>query len=224
MKWLYEKLTDLKDEGYKAFQSKLVPNVSPDAIIGVRTPALRALAKEINRGEKREEFLSALPHGYYEENLIHMFVISEERDFDECIRLHEEFLPFVDCWPVSDQSSPKVFGKNHTALIPYLKKWISSDHVYTARFGIRILMNEFLGKDFKEEYSDLVANKKGDDYYLKMMIAWYFATALCKNYDEIVKYLEDRRLEEWVHKKTIQKAMESFRISDEHKAYLKSLK
>ena len=136
----------------------------------------------------------------------------------------ENFLPFVDCWCVSDQSSPKVFKKNHQKLLPFIKKWIASDHVYTARFGIRILMNEFLDEDFQTEYLELVSAKKGDDYYLKMMIAWYFATALAKQYDESVKFIENKKLDKWTHNKAIQKAIESFRVSDEHKQYLKTLK
>ena len=146
------------------------------------------------------------------------------KDFDECVEAVEAFLPYVDCWPVSDQATPKAFAKNHQKLLPYIRKWIASDHVYTARFGIRMLMNEFLGDDFKDEYPELVANKKGDDYYLKMMIAWYFATALAKKYNETIPFFEQRRLDEWVHRKAIQKAVESYRVSDEHKEYLKSLR
>ncbi|MBQ4369452.1 MAG: DNA alkylation repair protein, partial [Oscillospiraceae bacterium] len=132
--------------------------------------------------------------------------------------------PYVDCWPVSDQSTPKAFAKNHERLLPYVRKWIASEHVYTARFGIRMLMNEYLGEDFREEYPELAASKKGEDYYLKMMIAWYFATALAKRYDETVPYFENRRLDEWVHKKAIQKALESYRVTAEHKEYLKTLR
>jgi hypothetical protein len=146
------------------------------------------------------------------------------KDFDTCVREVEKFLPYVDCWPVSDQSTPKVFSKNHEKILPNIRKWIASEHVYTARFGIRMLMNEFLGDDFRKEYLKLVADKKGDDYYLKMMIAWYFATALAKKYDETIPYFEKHRLDEWVHKKAIQKALESYRVSEEHKEYLKSLK
>ena len=146
------------------------------------------------------------------------------RNFNECVQAVEVFLPYIDCWPVSDQATPKAFAKNHQKLLPYIRKWIASDHVYTARFGIRMLMNEFLGEDFQEEYLDLVANKKGEDYYLKMMVAWYFATALAKRYDETIPFFENRRLDEWVHRKAIQKAVESYRVSDEHKEYLKSLR
>lgn len=221
---LYDILNKIKDDDYKKFQAKLVPNIPPETIIGVRTPQMRKIAKDVFESDYRDEFLNDLPHKYYEENLIHFFMLAMIRDFDECVEKVELFLPYVDCWPVSDQATPKSFKKNHQKLLPYIKKWISSQHVYTARFGIRMLMNEYLGEDFKEEYLELVACKKGEDYYLKMMIAWYFATALAKRYDESVKYIENRRLDEWVHKKAIQKALESYRVEDEHKKYLKSLK
>ena len=221
---VYEKLLTVKDDEYREFQVKLVPNISPDSILGVRTPDMRKIAKEVSQSDERDSFLKELPHKYYEENLVHFFIISTIKDFDECIAAVETFLPYIDCWPVSDQSSPKVFKKNHNKLLPYIRKWIASAHVYTARFGIRMLMNEYLGDDFKEEYLELAASNKGEDYYLKMMVAWYFATALAKRYDESVKYIEERKLDEWVHKKAIQKAVESYRVSDEHKQYLKSFR
>ena len=221
---VYDKLQEVKDDEYRQFQVRLVPNIPADTIIGVRTPQMRKIAKEMFESEYRNDFLNDLPHKYYEENLIHFFIIAMIKDFDECVQAVETFLPYVDCWPVSDQASPKSFKKNHQKLLPYIKKWIASDHVYTARFGIRMLMNEFLGEDFREEYLELVAAKKGDDYYLKMMTAWYFATALAKQYDESVKYIEERKLDEWVHKKAIQKAVESYRVTDEHKDYLKSFR
>lgn len=146
------------------------------------------------------------------------------KDFDECVKRTEMFLPYVNCWPASDQATPKSFKKNHQKVLPYIKKWIDSSHVYTARFGIRMLMNEFLDEDFSEEYLEIVSKKKGDDYYLKMMVAWYFATALAKKYDETIKYFENHLLDEWVHKKAIQKAIESYRVSDDHKEYLKTLR
>ena len=218
---VYEMLLEAKDDKYREFQAKLVPNVSPDTIIGVRTPDMRKIAKEVFNSPEKEEFLKELPHKYYEENLVHFFIIAMIKDFDECIEKVEEFLPYVDCWPVSDQATPKSFKKNHAKLLPYIRNWIASDHVYTARFGIRMLMNEFLDDDFKDEYLELVASKEGDDYYLKMMVAWYFATALAKKYDESVKYIEGRKLDDWIHKKAIQKAVESFRVTDEHKEHLK---
>lgn len=218
---VYEMLLEAKDDKYRDFQAKLVPNVSPDTIIGVRTPDMRKIAKEVFNSPEKDEFLKELPHKYYEENLVHFFIIAMIKDFDECIEKVEEFLPYVDCWPVSDQATPKSFKKNHAKLLPYIRNWIASDHVYTARFGIRMLMNEFLDDDFKDEYLELVASKEGDDYYLKMMVAWYFATALAKKYDESVKYIEGRKLDDWIHKKAIQKAVESYRVTDEHKEHLK---
>lgn len=221
---VYEMLLSAKDEQYQAFQAKLVPNIPAETILGVRTPQMREIAKKVAASAERDAFLKSLPHKYYEENLIHFFVLSLMKDFDECVKAVEEFLPYVDCWPVSDQATPKSFCKNHKRLLPYIRKWIDSDHIYTARFGMRMLMNEFLGDDFKEEYLSWVADKKGEDYYLKMMQAWYFATALAKQYDASVKYIEERKLDEWVHKKAIQKAVESFRVSDAHKEYLKSFR
>ena len=221
---LYDRLMEVKDDAYREFQVKLVPNIPPETILGVRTPQMRAIAKEVFESPDRDAFLDALPHSYYEENLIHFFVLAMIKDFDACVQSVDVFLPYVDCWPVSDQATPKTFRKNHSRLLPYIEKWIASEHVYTARFGLRMLMNEFLDADFREEYLDLAASKKGDDYYLKMMVAWYFATALAKRYDETVPYFENHRLEEWVHKKAIQKALESYRVSDAHKVYLKTLK
>ncbi len=221
---LYERLIEEQDEGYRAFQVKLVPNIPPESILGVRTPQLRAIAKELFASGERVAFLRDLPHRYYEENLVHFFVLSRIRDFDRCVQGVEAFLPYVDCWPVSDQATPKVFSRNHEKLLPYVKKWIASEQVYTARFGIRMLMNEYLGEDFREEYLELVAAKRGEDCYLKMMAAWYFATALAKRYEETLPYFEERRLEEWVHKKAIQKALESYRVTDAHKETLKSLR
>ena len=221
---VYERLLKVQDKEYRDFQIKLVPNISPDAMIGVRTPDMRNIAKEVFKSDERDAFLKELPHKFYEENLVHFFFIAMIKDFDECVKAVDEFLPYVDCWPVSDQATPKSFKKNHEKLLPHIKKWIASDHVYTARFGIRMLMNEFLGDDFKKEYLELVASKRGEDYYLKMMVAWYFATALAKQYDESVKYIEERKLDDWVLKKAIQKAVESYRVTDEHKEYLKTFR
>ncbi len=215
---------EVKDDEYREFQAKLVPNIEEKTILGVRTPDMRRIAKEVSAADYREDFLKDLPHRYYEENLVHFFVIALIRDFDDCVRAVDEFLPYVDCWPVSDQSSPKVFKKNHSKLLPHIRKWIASEHVYTARFGIRMLMNEFLGEDFREEYLELAASNQGEDYYLRMMVAWYFATALAKRYEESIKYIEEEKLDEWVRKKAIQKALESYRVSEEHKKYLKSLR
>lgn len=221
---VYERLSACRDEEYRDFQSKLVPNIPKETVLGVRTPDMRKIAKEIKGTEDAEAFLSQLPHEYYEENLVHFFLIAEIRDFDECVKAVETFLPYVDCWPVCDQSSPRAFARNHERLLPFIKKWIGSEDVYTARFGIRMLMNEFLGEDFRPEYLEWVAAVKGEDYYVKMMVAWYFATALAKRYDESIVFIEERRLEPWTHKKAIQKALESYRVSDEHKEYLKTLR
>jgi len=221
---VYEELCKVKDDKYKEFQSALVPNISKDTILGVRTPEMRKIAKDMFNTDEGKKFLKKLPHKYYEENLVHFFMIAMIKDFDECVKETERFLPYIDCWPVCDQSSPKAFKKKHDELLPLIKKWIDSDHVYTSRFGMRMLMNEFLGEDFKPEYLKWVASKKGDDYYLKMMIAWYFATALAKQYEATIPFFEKHILDDWCHKKAIQKAVESFRVSDEHKEYLKTLR
>lgn len=223
-----ERLFQYQDKEYREFQSRLVPNISKDSMIGVRTPQMRSIAKDFFGTESAASFLIELPHKYYEENMIHFFLLSMIKDFDQCVEELEIFLPYIDCWPVCDQSSPKTFKKNHEKLLPLIKKWISSEHIYTARFGMRMLMNEFLDSDFKSEYLSWVADKKSpsglDDYYLKMMQAWYFATALAKQYDQSIIYIEKHKLDAWTHNKAIQKAIESFRVSDEHKEYLRSLK
>lgn len=221
---VYERLIACSDEQYKAFQSKLVPNIPEETVLGVRTPEMRRIAREIRGTEEAEGFLAELPHRYYEENLVHFFLIAMIKDFDQCVQAVETFLPYVDCWPVCDQSTPKVFARNHEKLLPLIQKWMSSAHVYTVRFGIRILMNEFLGEDFKPEHLGWVAAMHGEDYYIRMMVAWYFATALAKQYDESVVYIEEHRLDPWTHKKAIQKAVESFRVTDAHKEYLKTLR
>ncbi len=221
---IYDRLVQYQDEKYREFQSKLVPNIPKETILGVKTPQMRAIAKAVAGTPEAEEFLRTLPHAYYEENLVHFFLLAGIKDFDACVEAVERFLPYVDCWPVCDQSSPKVFTKHHDRLLPYICKWIASDHVYTSRFGMRMLMNEFLGGDFKKEYLGWVAEKQGDDYYLKMMVAWYFATALAKQYDASIVYFEQKKLDPWTHKKAIQKAIESFRVSEGHKEYLKTLR
>ena len=221
---VFERLSELGSETYRDFQSKLVPNIPKETILGVKTPDMRKIAKEIRGTDEEKAFLAELPHKYYEENLVHFFLISMIRDFDECAKMVEAFLPYVNCWPVCDQSSPKAFAKNHERLLPLIRKWIGADHVYTVRFGIRMLMNEFLGEDFRPEYLEWVAGITGEDYYIRMMVAWYFATALAKQYDYSVVYIEDRRLEPWTHRKAIQKAVESYRVSDVHKEHLKSFR
>ena len=219
-----ETLFSLRDEKFAAFQARLIPNVAPERIIGVRTPALRKLAKTLRGSGEAEEFLKALPHDFFEENNLHAFLLCEMKDFDACVQAVEDFLPYVDNWATCDQMSPRVFRKNKQALLPYIRCWIASERCYTRRFGTGMLMSHFLDEDFREEYLRLVSDKRSEEYYVNMMIAWYFATALAKQYEAALPYLENRRLDPWVHNKTIQKAVESFRVSDEHKACLKTLK
>ena len=221
---IQKQLFSMQDLRYKAFHSKLIPTVDPERIIGIRTPVLRKFAKEFAKSEDSEKFLADLPHTYYEENNLHAFLLEKVRDFDAAIRLSEEFLPYIDNWATCDMYSPKGFEKNKPKILPYVKKWIKSDHTYTIRYGIGILMKLFLDEDFDEDYLEQVASVKSDQYYVNMMIAWYFATALSKQYNSAVKYLTEKRLDAWVHNKTIQKAVESYRIPREIKDYLRTLK
>ena len=219
-----ETLFSLRDEKFAAFQARLIPNVAPERVIGVRTPALRKLAKTLRGSGQAEEFLKALPHEFFEENNLHAFLLCEMKDFEACVQAVEDFLPYVDNWATCDQMSPGVFRKNKQALLPPIRRWIASEQCYTRRFGIGMLMSHFLDEDFREEYLSLVSDIRSEEYYVNMMIAWYFATALAKQYEAALPYLENRRLDPWVHNKTIQKAVESFRVSDEHKACLRALK
>ena len=219
-----EELFNLQDKKYGEFQVKLIPTVDPKSIIGVRTPELRKLVKEIIKSNDYESFLDNLPHKYFEENQLHAFIISEIKDYDSCISYINKFLPFVDNWATCDQMSPKIFKKNHDKLLGHIKLWIKSKDTYTIRFGIGMLMEHFLNEDFKDEYLSLVASIKSEEYYVNMMKAWYFATALAKQYDSAIVYLEKKELDVWTHNKTIQKAIESYRITDKQKEYLRSLK
>ena len=219
-----ETLFSLREEEYAAFQAKLIPNVAPERVIGVRTPALRKLAKTLRGSGQAEEFLKALPHEFFEENNLHAFLLCEMKDFEACVQAVEDFLPYVDNWATCDQMSPGVFRKNKQALLPPIRRWIASEQCYTRRFGIGMLMSHFLDEDFREEYLSLVSDIRSEEYYVNMMIAWYFATALAKQYEAALPYLENRRLDPWVHNKAIQKALESFQVSDGHKTYLKTLK
>ncbi len=219
--------TDLftnQDIKYRDFQSQLIPNVAEDYFIGVRTPILRKLAKHYVKQADISTFLAELPHKYFDENQMHAFIISEIKDFEACIRELEIFLPYVDNWATCDQMSPKCFKKNRKQLAPYLIKWIKADDTYTVRFAIVTLMSHFLDEDFDESYLKLVSEVKSDEYYINMAIAWYFATALAKQYDKTLPYIENKSLGMWVHNKAIQKAIESYRVTEEHKLYLKSLK
>ena len=178
-----ETLFSLRDEKFAAFQARLIPNVAPERIIGVRTPALRKLAKTLRGSGEAEEFLKALPHEFFEENHLHAFLLCEMKDFDACVQAVEDFLPYVDNWATCDQMSPRVFRKNKQALLPYIRCWIASERCYTRRFGTGMLMSHFLDEDFREEYLRLVSDKRSEEYYVNMMIAWYFATALAKQYE-----------------------------------------
>lgn len=213
-----------QDVKYRDFQSKLTPTIEVNTAIGVRTPVLRKLAKDYIKRQDVDEFLADLPHKYFDENQLHAFILSEIKDFDECMGKLERFLPFVDNWATCDQMSPKCFKKNHEKLLPYLNKWIKSDDIYTVRFAIVTLMSHFLDDDFDEGYLKLVSDIKSDEYYINMAIAWYFATALAKQYDKTIPYIENKTLDVWTHNKAIQKSIESYRVTAEHKEYLKSLK
>ena len=218
-----DELFKLQDTKYRDFQAKLIPTVKSDTVIGVRTPQLRSLAKEIVK-EDYESFINDLPHKYFDENQLHAFILSEIKDYDECINYINKFLPYVDNWATCDQMSPKVFKKHHTELLDQIKVWIKSKDTYTIRFGIGMLMQHYLDDDFKPEYIKWVSNVKSDEYYVNMMIAWYFATALTKQYKDAILYIENNKLDTWVHNKAIQKACESFRVTNEHKKYLRTLK
>ena len=217
-------LFKMQDIAYRDFNSKLIPTVDKSLFIGVRTPELRKYAKQLAKREDIEEFLHLLPHKYFDENQLHAFIISEIKDFKNCIDEINRFLPYIDNWATCDQLSPKVFKKHHNELFEYIKDWLKSDKVYTLRFGIGMLMEHFLDEDFDILYPETVSKIRSGEYYINMMIAWYFATALAKRYESILPFIEKRSLDIWTHNKAIQKAVESLRISDEKKEYLKNLK
>ena len=217
-------LFDLQDREYRDFQAKLIPSASADKMIGVRTPALRKFAKDLAKREEIGGFLNDLPHRYFDENQLHAFIISQLKDYEQCMDEVIRFLPYIDNWATCDQLSPKVFRKHRPKLIDQIRKWIISDRTYTIRFGIGMLMEHFLDEDYDPAYPEMVACIRSDEYYVNMMIAWYFATALAKQYDSILPFIKNRRLDPWTHNKTIQKARESYRISPEQKEYLKALK
>lgn len=221
---IIRQMFDLQDEAYKQFQCKLMPTIDPNTVIGIRTPQLRKLANNLVGSEAASEFISTLPHQYYEENNLHGFLIEKIKDYDECVAALNQFLPYVDNWSTCDMMSPKAFKKHPPQLIEQIKLWLSSDHTYTVRFGIKLLMSLYLDEYFQPEYLELTAGICSDEYYIKMMIAWYFATALAKQYDAALPYITQRRLDKWTHNKTIQKSIESYRITDQQKIYLKSLK
>ncbi len=224
MEAITQKLFELADVKYRDFQANLLPTVDKATIIGVRTPALRKLAKEMAGSAKAAAFMLELPHTYYDENQLHTFLISFCKDYDICIAQIEAFLPYIDNWATCDQLSPKILQKNPEDLLLHIKKWLASEHTYTIRFGMEMLMSFYLEAKFQPEYLAWVAGVQSEEYYVKMMVAWYFATALAKQYDAAIPYLEQHKLEQWTHRKTIQKACESYRITAEQKAYLRTLR
>ena len=214
-------LISMGEGEYREFSSKLMPTVEKSKVIGIRIPILRNFAKEL---ENYEDFLNDLPHKYFEENNLHAFLIERERDFDRCIELIDAFLPYIDNWATCDSMKPKVLKKEPKKLLKHIKKWIKSKEVYTVRYAINLLMSFYLDDNFDKDHLMIVANVKSGEYYINMMRAWYFATALAKRYKETIPYIENDELDTWTHNKIIQKSIESFRISKEQKQYLKTLK
>lgn len=214
----------MQDPAYRDFHSKLIPDVDPARIIGVRTPQLRKYAKTLAKTPEAAEYLRILPHQYYDENNLHGFLIESIRDYDACMAAVNRFLPYVDNWATCDLMAPAVFKKHLPELLEQIRVWIASDHTYTVRFGIGMLMRFYLDDAFSGEYPELVAGVRSEEYYVRMMAAWYFATALAKQYDAVLPYLTEKRLDMWTHNKTIQKAVESYRITPEQKDYLRSLR
>ena len=219
-----ERLFSEQDLEYKQFQLKLMPGVKEEKVIGVRTPILRKLAKEYVKHEDIDTFLRSVPHEYYDEYNLAGFIISELKDYDKVIEYIDLQLPFVDNWATCDLLSPKVFKKNRDKLKIDIEHWFSSNEVYTKRFAIEMIMSHYLDEDFDESYFPRIAEIRSDEYYINMMIAWFFATALAKRWDSAIKIIKNRKLQEWTHRKTIQKAIESYRITNEQKEYLRTLK
>ena len=221
---LQRSLFELQDLKYRDFQSKLLPKTEKEKIIGVRTPILRKFAKEFAQTKEAQKFLQELPHQYYEENNLHLMLVTQIRDYKKCLKEVTQFLPYIDNWATCDLPLPKCFEKHKAELIVDVKNWIVSNDTYTIRYGIGVLLRLYLDEDFKDEYPKLVSAVISDEYYVNMMIAWYFATALAKQWEAVIGHLKDRKLPEWVHRKTIQKAIESNRITEEQKAELRGLR
>ena len=219
-----KELFDNQDIKYRDFQKKLIPTVDPDSVIGVRTPKLRDMAKVYLKRDDIDDFLSVLPHEYFDENQLHAFILSGMKDYEKCLSGVGSFLPFVDNWATCDQMSPKVFKKHRQELLKTINKWLKSKETYTVRFAIGMLMEHFLDEDFDIKYLQKISGLRSDEYYINMMIAWYFATALAKQYDAVIPFIEDKKLDPWTHNMAIRKSTESYRISPEQKQYLKSLK
>ena len=224
MEEIRKTLFELQDMEYRDFHSRLIPDIDKENIIGVRMPVLRKYAKSIVGTELAEHFLAKLPHRFYEENNLHMMLVTWIKDYEKCLLEIERFLPYIDNWATCDFPAPKCFEKHREELMPVIKKWISSGKTYTVRYGIGMLMRLYLDEDFDPGYVELVAGVRSEEYYVNMMIAWYMATALAKQWDTVIPYIEEHRMADWVHRKTIQKAVESYRITDEHKDYLKQFR
>ena len=221
---LQKELFALQDLKYRDFHSKLLPGIDKESIIGIRTPVLRKFAKEFSKRKEAEEFLQDLPHQYYEEINLHMMILTGIKDYDKCLEEIKKFVPYINNWATCDLPLPKCFSKHKEELLPQIREWIASDHTYTIRYGMGTLMSLYLAEDFKPEYLELAASVRSEEYYVNMMTAWYFATALAKQWEATVPYIEQRKLPQWVHRKTIQKAVESYRITPEQKTYLKSFR
>lgn len=224
MEEIRQLLFDLRDEEYARFQAKLTPTVAQQLFIGVRVPLARKLAKQLSTSKEAQAFLRELPHQYYDENMLHGLLLNEIRDYEECLERVEAFLPYVDNWAVCDTLSPKVFKKHKPELLSKIREWSASKETYTCRFGMEMLMTHFLDEDFCPEYLEIPAQVRSEEYYVRMMVAWFYATALAKQWDATIPYLEKQWLEPWPHNKTIQKAIESYRITDSQKEYLRTLK
>ncbi len=221
---IQKRLFELQDIKYRDFQSALIPNIEKSTFIGVRTPEIKRFAKELKGSGEEIRFLFSLPHKYFDENQLHAFLIMLDKDFDKALQSVIDFLPYINNWATCDQLSPKCFYRSPEKLLPYIEEWISSDRPYTVRFGIGALMRYFLDERFDIKYASAVASIKSDEYYVKMMVAWYFATALAKQFDSVLTMIEETKLDIWTHNKAIQKAIESHRISDESKAVLRNLR
>lgn len=221
---IQSKLMELQDAAYRDFQRKLIPNINPDTIIGVRTPQLRALAKTLKGTQAAECFLKTLPHDTFEENQLHAFLIEQEKDFSRCLSLVHSFLQHVDNWATCDQLAPKALANDKDALLPEIRRWLASQHAYTVRFGVNCLMRWYLDEACDPVYLKWVAAIRSEEYYVKMAAAWYFATALTKQWDAAIGFIEKRKMDRWTHNKAIQKAIESYRIPAERKAYLRTLR
>lgn len=223
-------LFSLQDSDYQKFQTKIVPGVDSKKIIGVRVPAIRSYAKNLWKSKidsdnsEIDDFLAVLPHEYYEENLLHGFLLEQIKDFEEAVKAEDRFLPYIDNWAVCDTTHPKVFKKHTDELLPWIEKWIGSGRLYSIRYGVDMLMSFYLDEFFDEKYLDIVAGLRSEEYYVNMMRAWFFATALAKQWNSTIKYLETVHMDVWTHNKSIQKAVESYRITSEQKVYLKTLK